>query len=130
MSGMAPRRAGTRGAPARVVTANRMPSPIAPAVVVLACLPLTAVKILTYALMLVSRADPDGVALFGFALTFAFLFLFYPALLLLEPIAIITTVWYTNHFRYNEPVSRLLVCWFALAVHSLVLVSYLAAWHR
>jgi len=112
------------------MTAKQRAAPIVPALVVFACLPLTIIKVLTYAAMLASRADPQAGALFGFAITFGFLVVFYPALMLFEPFAVIATIWYTRHSPFDEPVKRLLVCWAAVAVHTIVLVSYLRTWHR
>ena len=116
--------------PARPMTAKQRPASAVPALVTFACLPLSVIKALTYAALLVYRADPQGGAFFGFAVTFGFLVVFYPALLLFEPFAVIATIWYTRHSRFDEPVERLLVCWAAVAVHTIILVSYLRTWHR
>jgi hypothetical protein len=112
------------------MTANQRPASVVPALVTFACLPLSVIKVLTYAALLVYRADPQGGALFGFAVTFGFLVVFYPALLLFEPFAVIATIWYTRHCPFDEPVGRVLVCWAAVAVHTIILVSYLRTWHR
>jgi hypothetical protein len=91
--------------------------------VVLVCLPLTVSKAVLYFSLALERVDPRGSALIGFAGALTYLIVFLPALLLFEPFAIIASIWYTRR-SFDEPTARLFVCWLAVIVHTMVLISY------
>jgi len=91
--------------------------------VVVVCLPLTVSKAVLYLSLALERVDPRGSALIGFAGALTYLVVFLPALLLFEPFAIIASIWYTRR-SFDEPTGRLLVCWLAVIVHTMVLISY------
>jgi hypothetical protein len=93
--------------------------------VLLVCLPLIATKVSGYAALgLISIGSELGTWI-GFAAALGYLVVFFPALVLFEPFAIIASTWYTRRLSYQEPVGPLLVCWFAVVVHTAVLISYL-----
>jgi hypothetical protein len=93
--------------------------------VLLVCLPLSLTRALGYfALGLEKLNEPAG-AMIGFASVLGYLAVFFPALLLFEPFAIIASIWYTRSASYDEPIGRVLTCWLALTVHTVVLISYL-----
>jgi len=95
-----------------------------PALVVVACLPLTATKAVLYVAVALESVDPRAAALIGFAGVMGYLAVFLPALVLFEPFAIIATIRYTQRRVFEEPPGRLLVCWLAVIVHTAVLISY------
>ena len=78
--------------------------------VVLVCLPLTLIKLVLYFALAIQSIDPQSATWIGFAGVLAYLAVFFPALLLFEPFAIIASICYTRRSPYNEPVGRLLVC--------------------
>ncbi len=92
--------------------------------VVVACLPLTASKAVLYAALALEKVDPPRAALIGFAGALTYLAVFLPALVLFEPFAIVASIRYTLRRSSGEPVVRLLVCWLAVIVHTMVLISY------
>jgi hypothetical protein len=93
--------------------------------VLLVCLPLTVIKAVGYGALALGRVHPESAALIGFASALAYLAVFFPALLVFEPFAIVASIWYTRRSPYNEPIGRLIVCWLAVMVHTAVLISYL-----
>ena len=93
--------------------------------VLLVCLPLTVIKLLGYVALGLQTVDPKFATLVGFASVLAYLAVFFPALLLFEPFAIIASIWYTQRSPDTEPIGRLIVCWLAVIVHSSVLISYI-----
>jgi hypothetical protein len=92
--------------------------------VVVVCLPLTASKAVVYFALALERVDPRGSALIGFAGALTYLAVFLPALVLFEPFAIIGSIWYTQRRSFSEPIAPLFVCWLAVIVHTMVLISY------
>jgi len=95
-----------------------------PAVVVIVCLPLTVSKAVLYAGLVLNKIDPQGAALIGFAGALTYLAVFLPALVLAEPFAIGASIWYTHRRSFGEPAGGLIVCWLAVIVHTMVLISY------
>jgi hypothetical protein len=92
--------------------------------VLLVCLPLTAIKAVGYAALELGRVHPESAALIGFAGALAYLAVFFPALFVFEPFAIIASIWSTRRSPYNEPVGGLIACWLAVIVHTAILISY------
>jgi len=92
--------------------------------VVVVCLPLIVSKAVLYFALAVARVDPQVSALIGFAGALTYLAVFLPALVLFEPFAIIATIWYTQRRSFSEPIGRLCVCWLAVIVHTVVLISF------
>jgi hypothetical protein len=93
--------------------------------VLIVCLPLTAVRLLGYAALVLERVAPTFATAVGFVSALAYLAMFFPALVLFEPFAIIASIWYTRRSPYNDPIARLIVCWAAVIVHTAVLISYI-----
>jgi hypothetical protein len=92
--------------------------------VVLVCLPLTVAKAVGYFALALDKVDHQAAALIGFAGALAYLAAFLPALVLFEPFAIVASIWYTHRRVFGEPAGRLFVCWLAVVVHTVVLISY------
>lgn len=92
--------------------------------VVVVCLPLTVSKAVLYFSLALERVDPQRSALIGFAGALTYLVVFLPALAVFEPFAIIASIWYTQRRSFGEPIGRLFVCWLAVIVHTMVLISY------
>ena len=99
-----------------------------PRLVVLACLPLTALWAVLQVLRIVDPAVHDATALMGFAVVIAYLFAFRPALYVCEPFAVIATLWLTRRWydTYGAPFAPVVACWAAVLLHSAALVSFLA----
>jgi len=93
--------------------------------VVLVCLPLTLIKLVLYFALALQSINPQSATWIGFAGVLAYLAVFFPALLLFEPFAVIASIFYTRQSPYNEPIGRLLVCWLAVIVHTAVLISFI-----
>ena len=108
------------------MSATTRPSRV-PAIVLLVCLPLPLNMAVGY-LALGARhvADVPLVTLIGFASAIGYLVMWFPALLLFEPFAVIASIWYTRRYteRSDEPLERVLACWAAVMVHTAVLVTY------
>jgi hypothetical protein len=94
--------------------------------VLLVCLPLTVTRAVGFIALRLGDDSPLATPI-GFASALGYLVVFFPALLLFEPFAVIASVWYTQHSagRSDEPVGRVLVCWLAVVVHTAVLTMYL-----
>jgi nicotinamide riboside transporter PnuC len=95
--------------------------------VLLVCLPLPITRAVgLLALHVVGLEKPIG-TLIGFASALGYLVLFFPALLLFEPFALVASLWYTRRFasRSDEPIGRVIACWLAVTVHTAVLATYL-----
>jgi hypothetical protein len=95
--------------------------------VLLVCLPLTVTRTVGFIALRLGEFDKPLATLIGFASALGYLVVFFPALLLFEPFAVIASVWYTQHSagRSDEPIGRAIVCWLAVIVHTAVLTMYL-----
>jgi hypothetical protein len=114
---------GTHSAPPAWVSASAHTTTRVPAMVVIACLPLPVTKAVVYLSVAFERLNPEAAALIGFAGVLAYLAVLLPAMVLVEPFAIIASIWYTQRHEFEDPV-RLCVCWLAVIVHTAVLISY------
>jgi hypothetical protein len=94
--------------------------------VLLVCLPLPITRAVGFLALRLGLDNPLA-TLIGFASALGYLVLFFPALLLFEPFAVIASVWYTRHFAgsSDEPIGRVIACWLAVIVHTAVLATYL-----
>jgi hypothetical protein len=95
--------------------------------VLLVCLPLPITRAAGFFALRVAGLDNPLATLIGFASALGYLVLFFPALLVFEPFAVIASVWYTRHFAgsSDEPIGRVFACWLAVIVHTAVLATYL-----
>jgi hypothetical protein len=95
--------------------------------VLLVCLPLPLTRVLGFVSLRLMGLDSPIATLIGFSSALGYLVLFFPALLLFEPFAVIASLWYTQRVatRSDEPIGRVIVCWIAVIVHTAVLGMYL-----
>lgn len=92
--------------------------------VLLVCLPLPLTKALSYFALALRQVNEPAATLIGFASVLAYMAVFFPALFLFEPFALIASIWYTRQSSSDAPIGRILACWLALAVHTAVLIAY------
>jgi hypothetical protein len=94
--------------------------------VLLVCVPLPVTRAAGFLALHILGIDRPLGTLIGFACALGYLVLFFPALLLFEPFAVIASLWYTQCFvnRSDEPIGRVIACWLAVIVHTAVLVMY------
>jgi hypothetical protein len=95
-----------------------------PAIVVVVCLPLTMTKAVLYFSLALKGVAPQAAALIGFAGVLGYLAVFWPALVLFEPFAIVASIRYTLRSALDAPPGWLIACWLAVIVHTTVLISY------
>jgi hypothetical protein len=95
--------------------------------VLLVCLPLSVTWAVGFFALRVEELDKPLATLIGFVSALGYLVVFFPALLLFEPFAVIASVWYTQHSagRSDEPIGRVIACWLAVIAHTAVLATYL-----
>jgi len=93
--------------------------------VLLVCLPLPLTKALGYFALALQKLNEPAATLIGFASVLGYLAVFFPALFLFEPFALIASIWYTRQSASVAPLGRVLACWLALLVHTAVLITYL-----
>jgi hypothetical protein len=95
-----------------------------PRIVVIACLPLPAVAALGGVGLLIGRINEPFSMLFKLPFFFGYLLLILPAMYVIEPFAIIATIWYSARAT-GESMRSVVTCWIAVMVHTIVLIWFL-----
>ena len=95
--------------------------------VLLVCLPLPIIWAVGFLSLRVGGFDNPLATVIGFASALGYLAIFFPALLLFEPFAVLASAWYTRRYvtRSDEPIGRVIACWLAVVVHTAALATYL-----
>jgi hypothetical protein len=97
---------------------------LVPVLVILLCLPLPMVAACGALALSIERVNNALSTLLKLVFFFGYLLLILPAMYVIEPFVVIATIWYSTRAT-GESARRVFTCWFAVAIHTIVLVWFL-----